>query len=160
MFITANAYSKEDCSLEALNLSNRSNIAERLFYTGTCHYRNQDYQLSAQAWQQLAEHNAVDREYQELQIDVLNNLGYLMFFGLGIEKNQAKAIEYWKKAISLGQTESEYHLCHAYADRSQPTYDRDNAKIHCKKAILIYRGMQPRDEEILSYIEKYYEQVK
>ena len=154
------AYGKEDCSLEALKLSNKSNIEERLFYTGTCHYRNKDYAYSAKAWKQLADMDNVDKEHLKLQVDVLNNLGYLMFFGLGIEKSQYKAIEYWKKAITLGQTESEYHLCHAYADNKQSTYNREKAQMHCKKALLIYRGMDPRDDEILSLIEAYYEKVK
>jgi len=160
IFISCSAYSKEDCSLSALHLNYKSNISESLYYTGTCHYRNKDYEKSAKAWQQLAELNNVEKEYQHLQINVLNNLGYLMFFSLGIEKEQSKAISYWKKAITLGQAESEYHLCHAYADRKESTYNREKAKMYCKKALLIYRGMKQKDEEILSQIEKYYKRVK
>lgn len=160
LLTTSNIYGKEDCSLESLKLNEKSNIAERLFYTGTCHYRNKDYDKSAKSWQQLAEMDAIDKDYKNLQVDVLNNLGYLMFFGLGMEKNQNKAITYWQKAITLGHYESEYHLCHAYADKKQPTFNREKAKKHCEKALLIYRGMEPRDKEILSYIESYYNDVK
>ena len=160
LFISSSLYGKEECDLEALNLSEKSNVAERLFYTGTCHYRNKDYDKSAKLWQQLAEMKVIHEDYKNLQVDVLNNLGYLMFFGFGIEKNQIKAISYWKKAITLGHYESEYHLCHAYADKKQSTFDREKAKKHCEKALLIYRGMEPRDKEILSYIESYYDEVK
>lgn len=154
------AYGKEDCSLKSLTLNNGSNIAERLFYTGTCHYRNEEYTQSAILWKQLADMDNVDKEYKKSQVDVLNNPGYLMFFGLGVDKDQFKAIAYWKKAITLGQTESEYHLCHAYADNKEPTYNREKAQMYCAKALLVYRGMEPRNEQILSLVEGYYEQVK
>lgn len=160
LLVCASVNAREDCSLNALKLERGSDVALRLFYTGTCHYRNKEYAKSARVWQQLAELKTVKKEYQQLQVDVLNNLGYLMFFGLGIDKDQERAISYWQKAITLGQTESEYHLCHAYADKRQATYNREKARLHCKKALLIYRGMDPKDEQILSLIEKYYERVK
>ncbi len=160
LLISSAAFSKESCTKEALNLNNESNKAEILYYTGTCHYRNEEYDLSAKLWEQLAEIKNIEEEQKHLQINVLNNLGYLMFYGLGIEKNQIKAISFWEKAITMGQTESEYHLCHAYADEKESTYNKEKAKLHCNKALLIYRGMVPRDEEILSLIENYYDQVK
>ncbi len=160
IFVSSSIYAIEDCSLDALNLSDESNMAEQLFYTGTCHYRNKNYDKAVKTWEQLAKLNLLEQEDQNLQSDVLNNLGYLIFFGLGVERDQSKAISYWKKAITMGQTESEYHLCHAFADKKQSTYNRKRAKKHCHKALLIYRGMEPKDQEILSMIESYYADVK
>ena len=154
---------KEDCSLKSIGLSKADDIAEQLFYTGTCHYRNKEYDKSALSWEKLAKLEKVNPEYQELQIDVLNNLGYLMFFGYGVKENKTQAIEYWQKAIILGQIESEYHLCHAYADTDQPTYDRAKAKTHCDKAYLIYKGMDDKTKgqsAIFEDIKMYQSQLK
>lgn len=150
---------KEDCSLKGIALDDDAHVSERLFYTGTCHYRNKDYSLSATAWRELAQLKNVPPEYEGYQIDVLNNLGYLLFFGYGLEKNQREAMNYWRQAISLGHTESEYHLCHAYADNEESTYDVFKAKKHCAKALLIYQGMEDPDQEILNQLEAYNSQV-
>ncbi|MCW8930880.1 MAG: sel1 repeat family protein [Gammaproteobacteria bacterium] len=152
-------YAKEDCSLSGIELEEESNDAVKLYYTGTCHYRNKDYQMAAKQWKQLSQLNNVPREYEELQINVLNNLGYLMFFGYGVEKKQFEAVDYWQKAVSLGHTESEYHLCHAYADTKESTYNKLKAKQHCSKALLIYNGLEEKDDEILRQIKKYNNQV-
>ncbi|MDP5209666.1 hypothetical protein [Microbulbifer sp. 2205BS26-8] len=99
----------------------------------------------------------VNPESQDLQIDVLNNLGYLKFFGYGIKENKEQAIEFWKRAISLGQYESEYHLCHAYAEPISPHKIELRLK-STTRAYLIYRGMEKvpeSDAEILKQIKKY-----
>ena len=160
--LSADPLGKEDCSLEAIGLSLEDDIAHRLFYTGTCHYRNQDYEKSAAAWEQLANMEDVSPESQSLRVDVLNNLGYLKFFGYGIREDKEQALDYWKMAISLGHYESEYHLCHAYADSDQPTFNRGKAEKHCEKAYLIYNGMEERTEsevEILRQIREYRAQM-
>ena len=83
-----------------------------------------------------------------------------MFYGLGIPENKSKAITYWNKAITLGHIKSECHLCHAYTDKKEPTYNSNLVKIHCKKALLICRGMDEKDEEALRVIEDFYTAVK
>lgn len=151
--------SKEDCKLKAIEIENDSTQAEKLFYTGTCHYRNKNYQQAAIRWKELTLLTVVDTNDKQLKVDVLNNLGFLMYFGYGIEKNQSEAIGYWKQAISLGHTEAEYHLCHAYAEIDELSYNIQNAKNHCSKALLIYKGMEEKDQEILRQLEKYNKQV-
>lgn len=156
---TSFAYSNENCDLEAIGLDKTSDIAEKLFFTGTCHYRNKEYELSVKNWEMLSSLNNINPAYEEYQIDVLNNLGYMKFFGYGTIKNQIQGIEYWKRAILMGHSEAEYHLCHAYADKNESTYHLAKAKKHCKKALLIYKGMDEQDMEIINIIEKYKLQV-
>lgn len=160
--LSAFSQGKEDCSLKAIGLSNDDDIAHQLYYTGTCHYRNGEYGKSANSWEKLAVLEEVNPDSKKLQINILNNLGYLMFFGYGIEENKEKAIEFWKKAISLGQYESEYHLCHAFADSDEPTYNKVKAKKHCDKAYLIYSDLEntpEADAEILKQIKEYRERI-
>lgn len=163
LFISLNGYAKESCQPQAIGLDSESPIVKKLYYTGTCHYRNGDYQAAANEWQKLATLKDIPEQYTELQVSSLNNLGYLLFFGYGVERDQTKAITYWRKAVSLGNTEAEYHLCHAYGDSDQPTYDPDEALPHCNKAKTIYSDLVKRDaneEEILSQIEKYIATIK
>jgi len=138
---------KEDCSYDGIGFKEEANIAKVYFYTGTCHYRNADYEQSAEEWKKLALLEEVAPEFSDLQIDVLNNLGYLKFFGLGIEENKTEAVSYWEKAVGLGHEESEYHLCHAYADIEQITYAPKKAYSHCQKALMIYSNMENRQED-------------
>ncbi|ACR13996.1 sel1 repeat family protein [Teredinibacter turnerae] len=146
---------KESCDLDSIGLSDQSSEIEKHFYTGTCHYRNEDYQLSVKSWEMLAKLDPVGDEDEELKVDVLNNLGYMKFFGYGTAEDKSTAIDYWTQAILLGHYEAEYHLCHAYADIEEPTYDKSKARKHCEKAKLIYNGKDSPDTEILDSIEKY-----
>lgn len=159
LFTSYGISAKGSCMLEDIGLEATSNIAEKLFYTGTCHYRNKDYEMAVKNWSELSALEKVDPEYEELQIDTLNNLGYMKFFGFGTSTDKDFAIENWKKAILLGHDEAEYHLYHAYADNKEPTYNLARARKHCRKALLIYRGMDDADEEILSSIEEYNERI-
>jgi TPR repeat protein len=153
------AHSDEACDLETIGLDENSDIAEQLFFTGTCHYRNKEYDLSVKSWEKLSAFKKINPEYEEHQIDVLNNLGYMKFYGYGTTKDQPQAIVYWKKAILLGHYEAEYHLCHAYADKDESTYHIVKARKHCEKALLIYKGMDEQDKEIIDTIKKYISQI-
>lgn len=154
------SFSAEDCSDESIGLNESSHIVENLFYRGTCHYRNEEYDLSAKYWSELSELEGVEDKYQEYQIDSLNNLGYLKFFGYGVTEDKESALKYWKKAILLGHYESEYHLCHAYADKDQPTFNYALGKKHCEKAFLIYNGMEDPDHEIMNQIKNYKSELR
>ena len=149
---------EEVCTLTELELDTDSPIAEQLFYTGTCHYRHENYEMAAKYWSELTTAPDIPIEFNEFKIDANNNLGYLLFFGYGIKADKNQALKHWKYAISLGHSESEYHLCHAYADVKQPTYNSGKAPMHCKKAKLIYQGIEEPDEDekiMLEHIKQY-----
>lgn len=147
--------SKESCLPEDIGIGADDDKAEFLFYTGTCHYRNEDYELSVKYWSELSAIEKVAPEYEELQINVLNNLGYMKFFGFGTPEDKATAMQHWKKAVSLGHDEAEFHLCHAYADEKEATYNLARAKKHCHRALVIYEGKEDPDEETLQSIRHY-----
>lgn len=152
----------ESCDPNDLNLPANNGHPEHLFYVGTCNYRNKDYSEAARYWKKLLDIDDVDSRYHELQVSAYNNLGYMFFYGYGVSEDKAEALSLWNKAISLGHTESEFHLCHAYADSDEPTYDPVKARLHCNKAELIYKGIEGRDEiqeDILAIIKKYQAQL-
>jgi TPR repeat protein len=156
--VTTGVRAEEDCSPAAIGLTDDSGSAERLYYTGTCHFRNEDYLSAAESWAELASLETVGPADFDLQVDVLNNLGYLLFFGQGIDAEPERAVEYWTRAVSLGQIEAEYHLCHALGDEAQPTHDAPRARMHCEKAFLIYRAIDdpsPNAQQMLQTISDY-----
>jgi len=163
LFLSPWAVADDSCPLEELKLSPQSPLAERLFYVGTCHYRNKEYRQSVELWKELTELDGIEPAQVELQIDALNNLGYMLFFGYGVDEDKHEALSYWNKAIGLGHTEAEYHLCHAYADVGVSTYDAVRAISHCQKAELLYRGMRKKhshERAMLRDIKKYLKQLK
>lgn len=157
------AFAEESCSLQEADLTPESPLAQRLFYVGTCHYRKKEYAEAVQHWKKLSVLTNVEPEYVELQTSSLNNLGYMLFFGYGIAKDEDEALTYWHKAIGLGHIESEYHLCHAYADSEASTYSPVKALPHCEKSKLLYQGMPEKTSDevhILKQINHYLEQLK
>ena len=81
-----------------------------------------------------------------------------MFFGMGLDVDQPRALDYWSKAVSLGHKESEYHLCHAFADQEQSVYDPQKAMSHCQRAEAAYEAIEDKDDgdrEILRRIRWY-----
>ncbi len=158
--ITSVASAKESCDKAVLGLTDNDSQIRQYFYTGTCHYRNEDYKLAVENWIELSELEPATSDDEALKVSVLNNLGYMKYFGLGVKQNQLEAIEFWKRAVLLGHAEAEYHLCHAYADIKQATYNKENAKSHCNRALQIYRRMEKKDDEILKDIERYIELIR
>jgi TPR repeat protein len=158
LLLPIHVVAKESCSPQKLGLSRESVLAERLFYTGTCHYRNKNYSKAVNQWNRLLAIKKIDPQFVSLKVDVLNNLGYMLFFGHGTAEDKHRAMAYWKTAASLGHTESEYHLCHAYADKEVSTYQPKQALKQCKKAKSKYQKLKKRDAEenmILSQINHY-----
>lgn len=163
MMLSVNLQAEESCTMESIGLEASSAIPLQLYYTGTCHFRNGDYQEAAEQWMKLAEMKDVPREYAELQTNCANNLGYLLFFGDGVEKDPLKAVSYWTEAAAQGHEEAEYHLCHAYADANASTYDPVKAIPHCDRAAKIYGAIQSRNEDqsiIFDQIQKYRDSLK
>jgi len=68
-------------------------------------YRAKDYSEAAAQWTIAAEAG---------EISAKNNLAFLMFNGLGGEKQQEKAIALWQSAAMQGHAESQWHLGNAY----------------------------------------------
>ena len=157
--ISSYALADEACDENALGLESSDSTITRLFYTGTCHYRNRAYGDAVTYWQQIPLLDPANADEQALSLHSLNNLGYLLFFGLGVEEDKSTALEYWQTATEQGHDEAVYHLCHAYADVDQPTYDSYQAKPYCQKAKRIYLDKQREDDVILEAIDGYLKQL-
>ncbi|WP_284620734.1 SEL1-like repeat protein [Aquabacterium humicola] len=111
------------------------------YYAGTRLYRERDYVGARLNWEYVLASEDDDKDVQKLRTDVRNNLGYLLYMGMGIKVNRTKAIELWETAARSGQEESAYHLCHALGDAKQPEYRPRAALPHCREALRRYQGL-------------------
>ncbi len=48
--------------------------------------------------------------------EALNNLGYLLYYGMGGVAQPEKAVELWRKGAALGVSEAQWHLGTAYEE--------------------------------------------
>lgn len=155
LFIYKHFLNKEDCSLKALQLVESPLVAEQLFFSGTCYFRNKEFSKAAAHWDELLQLENTRTDREDFRTSTLNNLGYLYFFGFGVKEDKSRAVEYWQQAALSGHHEAEYHLCHAHAEKEEPTYDVVKARNHCKKALLIYHQKTKSNDRILSDLENY-----
>ncbi len=68
-------------------------------------YQSKNYSEAAAQWTTAGEAG---------DISAKNNLAFLMFNGLGVEKQQEKALTLWQSAAMRGHAESQWHLGDAY----------------------------------------------
>jgi uncharacterized protein len=70
-------------------------------------YRAKDYAKAFDHWSRAAAHG---------ELNALNNLGFLLYNGYGVEKNVEEATDLWTTASFAGHSESQWHLGGAYED--------------------------------------------
>jgi len=80
-------------------------VGESSYNRGVNAYRAKDYVVAREQWSKTLEKG---------DTSAMNNLGYLLFEGLGGPPNLEQAIALWKKAAELGHSEAQWHLGDAY----------------------------------------------
>lgn len=70
-------------------------------------YRSKNYAAARLHWTRAIDHG---------ELSALNNLGYLLYNGLGGPADQDRAVSLWRKAAMGGHSESQKHLGYAYED--------------------------------------------
>jgi TPR repeat protein len=144
---TVEAYGDGSCQLEELK-GTPANDPECYFYNGTAAFRAEDYKRAALFWKSLIGLESVPVEAEHLKVSAYNNLGFLYFYGHGVETNKKAAIEYWSHAMRSGNEESAYHLCHAFAEKKEPTYNPKVALGYCREGLRRYGLLKERDGQL------------
>jgi len=79
--------------------------AETPYNLGVAAYKKRNYSAAAAQWtKSVASGNT----------EAMNNLGYLLYNGYGVDKDIDRAIKLWRVASEAGQSESQWHLGRAY----------------------------------------------
>lgn len=82
-----------------------SDSVESVYNLGVYAYRAEDYAKAFEHWSAAAARG---------ELNALNNLGFLLHNGLGVDQNQEEAINLWRIASFAGHSESQWHLASAY----------------------------------------------
>ena len=82
-----------------------STKSETPYNLGVAAYKKKDYSVAATQWAKAV---ALD------DTKAMNNLGFLLYNGYGVDKNVARSMELWRKAAATGESESQWHLGRAY----------------------------------------------
>ena len=158
--ISSISFAKEDCRIAPLQMQDEPRLVQD-FFIGNCHYRNQDYARAATQWNKVLNTAPPSGPFNEMQINSMNNLGFLLFNGLDIKPDQQKALSLWHKASKAGQAESTYHLCHAYARPDTPQFNTIKAKIYCNKAEQQYAQLdEDEHQQEIDEINQILEELK
>lgn len=80
---------------------------ESEYNLGVYAYIAKDYATAREHW---------SRSLKRGPLSTHNNLGYLLYYGLGGPKDQARAFELWSRAAKLGHSEAQRHLGRAYQE--------------------------------------------
>jgi TPR repeat protein len=81
------------------------------YAAGTQAYREKNYTLARAQWERVLAGGAEDPSAE-------NNLGYLLYYGLGGATDQARAIRLWYRASKAGHAEAQWHLGTAFESGS------------------------------------------
>lgn len=82
-----------------------SDSVESVYNLGVDAYRAEDYAEAFEHWSAAAARG---------ELNALNNLGFLLYNGLGVDQNQEEGISLWRIASFAGHAESQWHLASAY----------------------------------------------
>jgi TPR repeat protein len=102
-------------------------------------YLSKDYHVAFEQWTKAAAHG---------ELNALNNLGFLHYNGLGVQKNQAVGVSLWRTASFAGHPESQWHLAAAYESGEGVKMDRTRAYAWYICAVASYnREIEAGEEE-------------
>jgi hypothetical protein len=95
------------CCLALCGAANSAGEASE-YNLGVGAYRIKDYASARQHWVKAVEETD--------ETAAKNNLGYLLYYGLGGAADQAQAVFLWTQAAHSGDRESQWHLGQAFED--------------------------------------------
>jgi hypothetical protein len=111
--------------------------SESEYNLGVDAYRAKDYASARLHWQKAAGQD---------NVDAYNNLGYLLFNGLGGAQDLVRAISLWQTASMKGQRESQWHLGYAYEAGEGVARDDVAAYVWFRCADASFRSIPPIDD--------------
>jgi hypothetical protein len=101
-------------------------------------FRAKDYGAARLHWGKLAA-----QPYPE----AYNNLGYLLYYGMGGEADPVRAIALWRAVAEMRHQESQWHLAHAYEEGKGTQVNVVEAYAWYRCAEASYGVSPPADDE-------------
>jgi len=119
--------------------------AESSYNQGVTAYRSKNYADARLHW---------SRAVDEGEVYALNNLGYLLYYGLGGEADHKRAVALWKKGALAGHSEAQWHLGRAFEDGKGVRQDHTRAYAWYRCALASARAAAKQDPEAESVIAR------
>jgi len=79
---------------------------ETSYNKGVAAWREKNYAQARKHWEQSLAEGGPD--------EALNNLAFLLYNGMGGDKQRSRAVELWRKGAALSVSEAQLHLAQAY----------------------------------------------
>jgi len=76
-----------------------------------------------------------------------NNLGFLLFQGLGGDADAVRAVALWRDAATMGEAESQWHLASAYEEGKGTVHNKIEAYAWYRCAQAAYRAQATIDHD-------------
>lgn len=106
------------------------------YNAGVDAWRKKDYPEAAKQWSQAVLTG---------NIDAMNNLAYLYFYGLGMPARISDAIQLWRVAAFAGESESQWHLGRAYEDGKG--VEKDALKAYAWYRCSVHNARRKKDSD-------------
>ncbi len=110
----------------------------KAYNLGVDAYRAKNYTEARQQWS-----HAVAQGVPE----AYNNLGFLLFQGLGGDADAVRAVALWRDAATMGEAESQWHLASAYEDGKGTVHNKIEAYAWYRCAQAAYRTQATIDHD-------------
>jgi hypothetical protein len=130
-----------------------------LVASSLCVGEESDYNLGVQAYQKKDYSEAAAQWQKSVvrgNVDAMNNLAFLLYYGYGITKDPDAAIGLWRAASFAGNSESQWHLGRAY--ETGVGVQRDPVKAYawyrCSEESALIKVRSKKDVEIEADILK------
>lgn len=113
-------------------------------------YQEERYHDAFRLWSAAAAHGSVD---------ALNNIGFLLYSGLGATQDHEAAVDLWRTAAYAGHSEAKWHLGEAYENGKGIPKDRTRAYAWYRCAVATAKWkLTENDDEVEGVILKGAEQ--
>jgi len=76
----------------------------------------QSYEQAARLWREIVEAGGLPTDYYMGRMCAHSNLGYVSYYGKGINQDRAEGVRLWRIAAEQGYPEAQLHLGVAYSD--------------------------------------------
>jgi TPR repeat protein len=129
--------------------------SEGAYNRGVDAYRAKDYESARALW---------SIEVAKGNVHAENNLGYLLYYGLGGEADKQRGVALWRKAAEAGMAESQWHLASAFHDGEAMPKDLSESYAWSKCAVATGEASQGEhrddDRDIASHARKHLDKLR
>ena len=98
-------------------------LLECQFALGRAAYGREDYKQAAEHWQKVVEMRPKSEHDKVIVAVAYGTLGYLFYYGKGVNIDRERSVRLYKTAVRLGDLESRQHLGFAFSDKTNDFYD-------------------------------------